>query len=328
VDLRVTDRDRDRDRNRTADAGTDALRMDALVMCGGRGTRLRGVDEGTRDGDDTRSADGGDVDAADDGSGTATPHRERRDVAADPAADPVTVPADAEKPLVEVGGRPMVDRVVGTLRASDRVGTVHAVTSSAAPATAARVRELGLPVHEGTGEGYVADLTAALEAIGRPVLTAVADLPLLAPVHVDRTVAAAHADDRDPSGGVASVLVAVPAALARSLGVRVDTAFERAGREVVPTGLNVAAEGPDAVRLSFDARLAVNVNRPSDLALARALASSVDAVGVGVGTGVDDRDGGDGDGHGDGTRDPDRPARGDATGDGPPPDLRPLWSDG
>jgi adenosylcobinamide-phosphate guanylyltransferase len=123
----------------------------------------------------------------------------------------------------------------------------------------------------------VADLTAALEAVGRPAVTAVADLPLLAPVHVDRTVAAARA----PSGAPESVLVAVPAPLVRSLGLRVDTSFERGGREVVPTGLNVAAAGPDAVRLSFDARLAVNVNRPSDLALARALAPTADVVGSG-----------------------------------------------
>jgi adenosylcobinamide-phosphate guanylyltransferase len=257
------------DRDRGRDPGESEARMDALVMCGGRGTRLRGVDEGARDGDDGPTEDG---------DGPAGSPGETGDVVTDrPPDDPGTVPADAEKPLVEVGGRPMVDRVVAALRASDRVGTVRAVTSPAAPATAARVRELGVPVQEGSGEGYVADLTAALEAVGRPAVTAVADLPLLAPVHVDRTVAAARA----PSGAPESVLVAVPAPLVRSLGLRVDTSFERGGREVVPTGLNVAAAGPDAVRLSFDARLTVNVNRPSDLALARALAPTADVVGSG-----------------------------------------------
>ncbi|WP_336021890.1 NTP transferase domain-containing protein [Halobellus salinisoli] len=223
--------------------------MDALVMCGGRGSRLRAGGDGTR--------------------GT-----------------------DAEKPLVEVGGVPMFDRVVDALAAS-RIGrgetnqqreaviggTIHAVVSPHAPATAERARERSLSVVETPGDGYVEDLSTALEAVGRPALTVPADLPLLAREHVDDAIdqavgaPVAHTrlssatTEREPT----SLTVCVPAALKRQLGASVETTFEHGGQRVAPTGLNVVAGDDDTVALTYDARLAVNVNRPEDRALAEAL---------------------------------------------------------
>ena len=86
--------------------------MDALLMCGGRGTRLD---------------------------------------------------LPTEKPLVEIDGRAMVDRIRETLEAS-RVETVHAVVSPHAPATREHLAG-SLPTIETPGEGYVADLQSALESI-------------------------------------------------------------------------------------------------------------------------------------------------------------------
>ncbi|MFA1610339.1 NTP transferase domain-containing protein [Halobellus rubicundus] len=201
-------------------------------MCGGRGTRLR---------------DGSDRDA----SGVET-----------------------EKPLVEVCGRSMLERVAEALRESGLDGTVHAVVSPQAPETAARAADLSLSTVETPGEGYVADLGTALDAVGRPALTVPADLPLLSAEHVDDALARAGTGD----GGAAnadseptSLTVCVPAALKRQLGASADTTFEHEGREVTPTGLNVVAGDGDTVALTYDARLAVNVNRPRDRALAEAL---------------------------------------------------------
>ena len=68
--------------------------------------------------------------------------------------------------------------------------------------------------------------------------------------------------------------VCVPAALKRQLGVSVDTTRTHAGRELAPTGLNVVGERDDeTIRVSHDARLAVNVNRPDDAAVATAFAT-------------------------------------------------------
>ena len=165
-----------------------------------------------------------------------------------------------EKPLFEVSGDPMVDRVLAALERS-RADRVHAVTSPHVPETAAH---LGGRVDriEAAGEGYVTDLAEALGAVDEPVLTVVADLPLLSAEVVDRTLAA-HV------GG--SLTVCVPTALKEALGVSADSTRKRDGRRLSPTGLNVVGDD-ERVRVSHDARLAVNVNRPADADVAEVLA--------------------------------------------------------
>ncbi|WP_459191734.1 NTP transferase domain-containing protein [Halosimplex sp. J119] len=168
--------------------------------------------------------------------------------------------ADREKPLFRVDGEPMVDQVIAALDES-RVDRVYAVVSPHAPETAAHV---DCPTIETPGEGYVADLQAALDdkRVDRPVLTVAADLPLLEGAVVD-DVLDAH------EGG--SLTVAVPTFLKSALGVSIDTRFGHEGEEVAPAGVNVVGEGPDATVVRDDARLAVNVNRREDAAVAERL---------------------------------------------------------
>jgi adenosylcobinamide-phosphate guanylyltransferase len=166
--------------------------------------------------------------------------------------------ADCEKPLFEVGGRPMVDRVVDALAAS-RIDAVRAVTSPHTPETREHV---DCPVLDAPGDGYVADLQYALDRVDAPVLTVAADLPLLAGNAVDRVLDAFDGD---------SLTVCVPAELKRRLGASADTTFDGDDRELAPTGVNVVADAGDETLVAFDARLTVNVNRQSDAALAGAL---------------------------------------------------------
>lgn len=190
--------------------------MDAVVMCGGQGTRLD---------------------------------------------------APAEKPLFEIAGQPMVDHVCDALAASE-IESVYAAVSPHAPETRAHVRKrTDYTIIETPGEGYVADLGAVLadDRLDQPVLTCVADLPLLAPEHVDATLAAAREREGD------SLTVAVPATLKALLGVSSETTKPHEGREVAPVGLNVVGAAGDAVRLSYDARLAINVNRMGDAVVAERL---------------------------------------------------------
>jgi len=181
---------------------------------------------------------------------------------------------DVEKPLVEVGGTPMVDRVLDAVHAADAVGRVHAVASPDAPATAAHLHDRAaaadepLSVHEGAGAGYVADLDAALDRVDTPAVTVAADLPLLSPDVVDQAVDRAV----DRAGGD-SLSVCVPVAVKRALGVSADTTFVHDGTPVAPTGLNVVGDGSDRVTVREREALAVNVNRPDDLAVARDLAA-------------------------------------------------------
>ncbi len=166
--------------------------------------------------------------------------------------------ASVEKPLYEICGEPMVDHVVAGLYESS-VDAVHAVVSPNAPDTAAHVREaLGVSTVETPGDGYVSDLGVATDAVGTPVLTVAADLPLLAGDPLDRVIEATDGQ---------SLTTVVPAALKRRLGCSRagDGEWEYAGVNVVTDTVS------DVQYASYDVRLAVNVNRRIDGAVAEDL---------------------------------------------------------
>lgn len=167
---------------------------------------------------------------------------------------------DGEKPLYEIRGVPMVDRVLQALSESDVDRTLVA-TSPHTPKTADHVPA---PVVETQGDGYVADLDAALERVSAPVLTVAADLPLLTGQVVNRVLEAT---------GDASTAVCVPVDLPRRLGATGDTTIEADGTTVVPTGVNVVGATDRTETLIMDEpTLAVNVNRPRDARVAEVLA--------------------------------------------------------
>lgn len=170
-----------------------------------------------------------------------------------------------EKPLHPIDGVAMVDRVRSALEAS-RVDTRYAAVSPNAPETQAHLEQAdGVTTVETDGDGYVADLVALLERpeIEPPVLTVAADLPLLSGATVDR-VLAVHGE----SNG--SQTVCVPVALKRRLGVSIDSTLEP-DDHLAPTGVNVvgdANEPESMTHVSYDPRLAINVNRREDARVA------------------------------------------------------------
>ena len=184
----------------------------------------------------------------------------------------------AEKPLVDVAGRAMIGRVLDALEASG-VERVHAVVSADAPATHRwlldRVRTgSGRPLEiiETSGDGYVADIQAAVSEVPTPALSVCADLPLLTGTIVDRVVA---------SGNYAALSVYVPVATKRRLGVSIDISMTIDGERVAPAGINLLGTPEEQRRSDTDPRadrlvlrnprLAVNANRPRDLQIAEAL---------------------------------------------------------
>ena len=170
-----------------------------------------------------------------------------------------------EKPLHPIDGTAMVDRVLAAL-ADSRVETVYAAVSPNAPETAAHLESAdGVTTLETAGEGYVADLVALLERpeIETPVLTVAADLPLLEAPVVDRILE--RHGDRD-----ASRTVCVPVTFKRRLGVSIDSTLE-SDDHLAPTGVNVVGDSDASqsmTQVSYDPRLAINVNRRADARLA------------------------------------------------------------
>ena len=153
---------------------------------------------------------------------------------------------------------------------------------------------------ETPGSGYVDDLLVALESdapsSSTPVLTVAADVPLLGSDVVDRvldryrrltgdaSVRGRHRTDRrgdEWSGregnssseapiGQPSLTVCVPTSLKRRLGFTVETTLEERPH-LAPTGVNVVGDTDSMTVTSYDARLAANVNRLSDARAATAL---------------------------------------------------------
>lgn len=181
--------------------------------------------------------------------------------------------ASVEKPLFEIEGVPMIDRVIGALAASQLEET-YAVGSPAVPETAAHV---DVPYIEAPGEGYVGDLTTALEYVDLPVLTVAADLPLLDGEALDWVLWAYE-------GG--SLTIGVPTARKESLGVTVDSTKRYDRTRVSPAGVNVVGD-PDTetILMTTDTRFAVNVNRRRDAQVAAALRRENESDGSGLGTG-------------------------------------------
>lgn len=166
---------------------------------------------------------------------------------------------DGEKPLYEIGGRPMIDRVIDALGESS-VDNIYAVTSPAVPGTSAHV---AVEVIEAPGDGYVTDLVVALEHVSQPVLTVAADLPLLTGDGIDWVL---EAYERG------SVTVAVPVALKESLGVSIDETKLHDGTRVTPTGVNVVGDPePETILMTDETNFAVNVNRTRDARVAEVL---------------------------------------------------------
>jgi adenosylcobinamide-phosphate guanylyltransferase len=85
-----------------------------------------------------------------------------------------------EKPMLEVGGRPMIARVIDSLRNSRRFKRIVAAVSPNTPATRDFLESSGVEIVETPGRGYSSDLSVLLGSF-RPerVFVISADMPLV-----------------------------------------------------------------------------------------------------------------------------------------------------
>jgi adenosylcobinamide-phosphate guanylyltransferase len=175
---------------------------------------------------------------------------------------------EGEKPLLPVLGMPMIDRVLDALRSSEQVGRTIVSVSDNAPRTRAYLEDKEVHVVETSGSGYVADLNQAmghLEAAN--VLVCPADMPLLTGPGIDAILSSFRRYD------VASLSVAVPSSIVRSLGVVPSFTLEVDGREVVLCGVSVVDReqilSGELVSQGYvvteDEQFALNVNTRDDL---------------------------------------------------------------
>ena len=167
---------------------------------------------------------------------------------------------EVEKPLLEFGGKPLVEHVLTALRGVRDIERIYAAVTEHTPRTAQLLKREGVGVVLTPGEGYVADLRHAVEALELGVtLTVASDLPLLRTQEVEEVVAE-YLRRASPA-----LSVMAPLSLLHRYGLTPTLVT----RNLVPTGINVInaqrLEGREEVYITENIRLAVNVNSIEDL---------------------------------------------------------------
>ncbi len=177
-----------------------------------------------------------------------------------------------EKPIVPLGGRPMIAYVIDALLASRNVGHIFVAVSSRVPVTAEYVRtafagdDRVSPVMT-PGAGYVEDTAYAAEALGlfRPFLVISSDLPLATVAVIDEAIAVYDAS------GCEALSVRVDASCVPP-ELEPDTVLVDEGKRNVPAGINIidgrhmGRYQEERILIVSDSRLAANVNYRKDLA--------------------------------------------------------------
>ncbi len=182
--------------------------------------------------------------------------------------------SEVEKPLLEIDGVPMIQRVIDALRASKSVDRIIVAVSPWSMRVAEKARELGAEVIEMPGSGYESDMKTAIKQLSLgDVLVVSADLPFLTSVLID------DAFEAYKSGGKPALSVMChPGALEKS-NLQPSYVLEVEGRKLVPIGLNILdgtkIDEPvleETTLVTDSQQLALNVNTPQELEVARKLA--------------------------------------------------------
>ena len=184
--------------------------------------------------------------------------------------------SDIEKPLTEVGGKPMLILVVEALKKSKNIDRIVVAVSPHTPRTALAAREIGVEVMETRGLGYEEDMKFAIKARKlRDVMVVSADLPLLNPVLVDRAIES-YKREMKPA-----LSVMAPAEIVEKQGAKPSFVFQVGGRRMVPIGINLIdgtridePELEETVLIAEPDDSILNVNTIEELKVAQELKAS------------------------------------------------------
>lgn len=184
--------------------------------------------------------------------------------------------SDVEKPLIEINGTTILRRVLNALENSENVERIVVAVSARSVQTTRTLRELGVEIIMTPGVGYEEDMKAAIKQqhLG-DVLVVSADLPFLTSTLVDQAIESYRA------GGKPALSVMCPLTTLERLGVQPSHVFTIDGRRLVPAGVNILngarIDEPtldETMLISDSVELAVNVNTPRDIEIAREIAKN------------------------------------------------------
>ena len=178
--------------------------------------------------------------------------------------------SDVEKPLLKVGGRPMVERVHSALEGSFRFGRIVAAVSANTPETKKFLAAKGVEVIETAGEGFSQDLQHLLSKL-KPerVFVIPADVPLVNPQTIS--------DVADLAGGerAPAVSIVMENKFVSDIGAKpsviLDDQYCHSGITIFDSSAIGGGEVEEEYLLMNRKEIAVNVNTKEEMELAELL---------------------------------------------------------
>jgi adenosylcobinamide-phosphate guanylyltransferase len=178
-----------------------------------------------------------------------------------------------EKPLLQVGGKPVIEHVLSALKNAKNVGSIVVAVSDCTPKTAQLMQKFPVSVIKTPGEEYVSDMGYAVRTLRLQTVLAIgADLPMITAEAIDTIV------ERYERCGKPALSVAVSLETKVQLGLGGKYGFELNGKRLVPAGINVIdgrkidEEELDEELFVFDRKeVALNINTVQELRIAEEL---------------------------------------------------------
>jgi len=175
-----------------------------------------------------------------------------------------------EKPLLQVGGKPVIEHVLVALKNAKKVSVIVVAVSDYTPKTAQFMLQFPVSVIKTPGKEYVYDMGYAIRTLGlQNVLAIGADLPLITAEVIDSIVECYE------QCGKPALSVVVSMETKEKLGLSGKYGYELNGRRVVPAGINMIdgrrideEELDEEICVSDRKEVAVNINTIQELRIA------------------------------------------------------------
>jgi adenosylcobinamide-phosphate guanylyltransferase len=178
-----------------------------------------------------------------------------------------------EKPLLQVGGKPVIEHVLTALKNAKKVSSIVVAVSDYTPKTANVLLKYPVSVIKTPGKEYVSDMGYAVRTLSLQTVLAIgADLPLIKSEVIDAIV------EHYEQCGKPALSVVVSMETKANLGLGGKYGFELNGKHVVPAGINVIdgrrideEELDEEIYVSDRKEVAMNINTVQELRIAEAL---------------------------------------------------------
>jgi adenosylcobinamide-phosphate guanylyltransferase len=176
-----------------------------------------------------------------------------------------------EKPLLRVGGKPVIELVLEALKNAQKIDDVVVAVSTYTPKTSNHLEALNVRTIKTPGKEYVSDLAYVVKTLQLQTALAIpADLPLITGEIIDAVI------DHYSKCGKPTLAVAVPFETKKNLSMSLSYAFDYNNKRVVPAGINMIegariddGELEEEVYILDKPEVAININTTDELRIAK-----------------------------------------------------------